>query len=182
MVLLLLRNIWKRETMPEEYGYHIDENNNLIGKATKKDIIDKNLAHRGTMIYVFNSKGELLITKRAKKKKLYPGLLEIGQGGSMVYGEDYEEGARRELEEETGIKDVELEYLFDFWYKDNELNWFAKIYKCIYDGKINFQEEEIEDYFFISIEELEKKIKENPKQFCPDTLAQFREYLSFLDK
>lgn len=163
--------------MPEEYAYVIDDKNNVIGKATKKDIIEKNLLHRGTTIYVFNSKGELLITKRAEKKKLYPGLSEIGQGGSMAYGEDYEEGARRELEEETGIKDIELEYLFDFWYKGDKVSYFAKTYKCIYDGQITIQEEEVADYFFISIEELEKKMNKNPEQFSPDSFAQFKEYL-----
>lgn len=163
--------------MPEEYGYHIDENNNVIGKATKKDIIEKRLRHRGTTIYVFNSKGEILITKRAKQKKLYPEFLEIGQGGSMAYGETYEEGARRELEEETGIKDVELEYLFDYWYKGSKVRYFAKTYRCTHDGEIKFQEEEIEDYFFISIEKLRNMIDESPEKFSPDSLAQFREYL-----
>jgi len=163
--------------MPEEYAYLIDENNNVIGKATKKDIIKKKLMHRGTTIYVFNQKGEILITQRAKKKMLYPGLFEIGQGGSMIYGEEYEEGAKRELEEETGIKNKKLEFLFDFFYSDDKVRFFAKTYKCTHSGKIRMQKGEVEDYFFVSIEKMKKMIEDNPEKFSPDSLAQFKEYI-----
>lgn len=163
--------------MPEEYAYLIDENNKVIGKATKKEVIKKNLLHRGTTIYIFNSKGEILVTQRARKKMLFPGLFEIGQGGSMIYGEGYEEGARRELEEETGIKNPKLEFLFDFFYKGDKVSFFAKTYRCVYDGKIRMQKEEVEDYFFVSIDKLKKMIEDNPEKFSPDSLAQFKEYL-----
>ena len=60
------------------------------------------------------TKGEILVTKRTPIKDIYPDLLEIGQGGAVSYDEEYEESAKREVEEEVGIKDADLEYLFDF--------------------------------------------------------------------
>ena len=164
--------------MAEEYGYVIEKNNNIIGKATKKDIVEKNLMHRGTTIYVFNSKQEILVTRRAKNKKLFPGLLEIGQGGSMIYGESFEEGAVRELEEELGIKNVKLKFIFDFFYRDGRVSFFAKTYQCAYDGKLLLQKEEIEGYFFVAVHKLKNLIDKEPERFSPDSLTQFREYLN----
>lgn len=47
----------------------IDENNNVIGKATRDDILEKKILHRGVAIVVFNSRGEILRTKELLPKK-----------------------------------------------------------------------------------------------------------------
>ena len=58
--------------------------------------------HRVVEIFTLNAKGEMLVTKRAPEKKLYPNMWEI-TGGAVVAGEDSLDAARRELREETGI-------------------------------------------------------------------------------
>ena len=58
--------------------------------------------HRVVEIFTLNSKGELLVTKRAPEKKPYPDMWET-TGGAVVAGEDSLDAARRELREETGI-------------------------------------------------------------------------------
>ena len=59
--------------------------------------------HRVVEIFTVNSKGELLVTKRALEKKPYPNMWET-TGGAVVAGEDSLDAARRELKEETGIE------------------------------------------------------------------------------
>ena len=59
--------------------------------------------HRVVEIFTLNSKGELLVTKRAPEKKPYPDMWET-TGGAVVAGEDSLDAARRELREETGIE------------------------------------------------------------------------------
>ena len=58
--------------------------------------------HRVVEIFTLNSKGEMLVTKRAPEKKPYPNMWET-TGGAVVAGEDSLDAARRELREETGI-------------------------------------------------------------------------------
>lgn len=167
--------------MAEEYLYLVDEKNNVVGKAPRSEVRKKNLPHRGTCIFIFNSKGEILVTKRTVTKDVYPGLLEIGQGGGVAYGEEYKENARRELGEEVGIKNPKLEYLFDFHWHDEYNNSFWKVYKCVYDGRIRMQPEEVEDYFFISIKKLVDMISKEPAKFTPDGIVAFKKYLETLN-
>lgn len=53
-------------------------------------------------IWIFNSKGEILIQKRADHLKHAPGTWAI-TGGAVIQGEDSRAGACRETKEEIGI-------------------------------------------------------------------------------
>ncbi|MFC1753951.1 NUDIX domain-containing protein [Thermoproteota archaeon] len=166
--------------MAEEFIYHVDENNEVISKISRSEVRKKNLTHRGTRIFVFNSKGEILITKRKMTKDLYPGLLELGPGGTVIFGQTYKENAEEELEQEVGIKDVDLEFLFEMRYTDERFDTFAQVFKCIYDGEIIPQEEEIEEHYFLPVEKVKEMIKDSPSQFMPDNIVFFERYLSTL--
>lgn len=60
-----------------------------------------------TLIFIRND-DELLLIKDSKDKKIWPGLYN-GIGGHIEKGEDALSAAHRELFEETGIKDIELD-------------------------------------------------------------------------
>lgn len=74
--------------------------------------IPKGKYHLVAEIWTINSTGSILITKRHPNKPNFPLLWEC-TGGSVVAGETAFDGAKRELEEETGIKaaENELEYI-----------------------------------------------------------------------
>ena len=55
----------------EEIFDVIDENNKVIGKATRKEVHAKGLLHRAVHILIVNSKGEMLLQKRSMTKDLY---------------------------------------------------------------------------------------------------------------
>lgn len=65
--------------------------------------------HLVVFVWVFNSRGELLLTKRAPEKKHYPNLWEC-TGGAAQAGETSLQAIRRELFEETGIRAEEREF------------------------------------------------------------------------
>ena len=54
-------------------------------------------------IFVLHVDGSILLMKRDYSKPNYPGYWECGAGGSILKGESFEDGAKRELQEETGI-------------------------------------------------------------------------------
>lgn len=60
------------------------------------------LFHLVVHIWIRNSKGEYLISKRAADRPTYP-LIWESAGGSVIKGEDSLEGAIREVKEEVGI-------------------------------------------------------------------------------
>ena len=81
--------------------------------------------HLVAEIYTVTEKGELLLTQR-HPAKTWPMKWEI-TGGSVLKGETAKEGARRELQEETGIC-VELEELLPVYTEVSERN--HAIYYC----------------------------------------------------
>ena len=158
-----------------EWVYHVDKDDNVIGKVDRDEVVKEKLLKRGVLVFVFNSKREILMHKRTMNKRLYNGYYDIAYGGTVNYGESYDEAAKRELQEETGIKNQELIFLGNDKYEGEEERTFVQVYKCIYDGEIEFNPEEVEFGKFISLEELEKK--KQTKTFCPDSIYYFKKYL-----
>ncbi len=59
--------------------------------------------HMAVIVVIVNSRGEVLLTRRAKEKDLCPGWWE-NTGGSVLAGETSLQAILRELREETGIR------------------------------------------------------------------------------
>lgn len=152
----------------------IDENDNVIGKATRKEVKEKALLHRAVFVFVFNSKGELYLQKRSANMTVFPLLWGISASGGVDAGEDYEGAAVRELSEELGITGVELKYIFDYKYNSDETNYIGKAYTCVYDGEIVLQQEEIETGAFKSMKEIKAMADEGI--ICPDDIDIIEKY------
>jgi 8-oxo-dGTP diphosphatase len=60
-----------------------------------------------TLIFLFDNQNRILLIKGSPNKKRWAGLYN-GIGGHVEVNEDVLEGAKRELFEETGIKEAEL--------------------------------------------------------------------------
>src|SRR5262245_39455024 len=84
----------------------VDDHNEVVGSATRREVRAGRLPHRSTYILVFNSSGDLFVQKRTLTKDIYPGYYDPVAGGVVLAGESYEAGAVRELEEELGIRPV----------------------------------------------------------------------------
>jgi len=139
-----------------EYVYHVDEEDNVIGKVTRKEMVEANLKHRTIAILVFNTKGEILVMKRSMKKDKDPGQFEVNISGVVDYGEDYDESAIRELKEELGI-DETPEYIF----KIRTRHSFMNVYRIITDQHIKMNESEIEMIHYTSMKKLPEEMENN---------------------
>ena len=67
--------------------------------------------HLVVFVWVINSAGRLLLTKRSPEKEHYPNLW-ANTGGAAIAGETSLQAIRRELMEETGISAEEDEFEF----------------------------------------------------------------------
>ena len=153
----------------------VDEKNNVVGAAPRSQMRAQGLAHRATYILVFNSMGDLYVQKRTPLKDIYPGYYDVAAGGVVLEGEIYEECAKRELEEEMGIRGIPLTQLFDFYHEDGGSRVWGRVYRCIYDGEIVLQEEEVESGEFQRIEEVLQR-GENEK-FTPDGIYVLKRFI-----
>ena len=146
----------------------VDEDNRVVGSEPRSKMRALGLAHRATYILVFNTAGELYVQERTLTKDLFPGYYDAVTGGVVLAGETFEESAKRELEEELGIKGVTLRYLFDFPYEGKNFMVWGRAYSCVYDGEIVLQEEEVKSGFFCSIPDIFEMAQNKP--FTPDGL------------
>lgn len=158
-----------------------DEHNHSIGiTAMKSEAHAKGLWHRAVSIWMYTSKGELLLQLRATDKELYPNCWDISAAGHVGAGETVEEGALREIEEELGIKaninDLELIRIFPVSHRYKEITNKEFFYFYLYPFNVDpeslmLQQEEVQEVKFMHVEELEKALKE-------DTTKKPREYVA----
>jgi len=161
-----------------EYLDVVDANNNIIDKDTRANIHKKNLFHRAVHIIVLNSQGEIFIQRRNPTKDTYPDYWDVSSAGHLNVGENYDDAARRELKEELGIEKVHLEYLGEVKGSKETDFEFIKIFKCIYNGKIEINKDEISEGKFAAIEELKKLLnRKQMMKFTPALKNIVRNYL-----
>ena len=133
------------------------------GETIKKDIL------RGVVdIILYNKKyDKYLVTRRDRNKDTFPNMLET-TGGAIRYGESEELSAKREVLEETGIKDIDIKFLYMQHKSDSKCVYF--IYYGICDVKldsIKLQAEETSEYMWLEKDEYLKLWESNlvnPKQ------------------
>ncbi|WP_234734276.1 NUDIX hydrolase [Tellurirhabdus bombi] len=155
----------------------VDEQDRPLGfTKPKKHIHRDGDWHRTTHIYVLNPAGEVLCNLRHPDKDMFAALWDISFGGHVSAGEDYRQGAWRELEEELGISVAkeELQYLFsmsvDGYDVSNNLTdrehtavFIWQTDKSLRD--FHFQEEEITAIQFVSVRQLQTWLREPNDDF-----------------
>ena len=161
--------------MKEEYVDIVDEDDSVIGSASWHEMMSKGLLHRTSNVFVFNSKGELFVHRRADNLRLYPGMWDVKFGGSVRAGESYEEAAKRELEEEANIAGVRCAELFRMKTRRKENNVNRAVFRCVHDGPLRLDQEEVAEGKFVSIEEAKKMQKE--EKLSPSAVDVLTEFL-----
>lgn len=150
----------------------VDENDNQIGLEEKvKAHLGQGILHRAFSIFVFNSKKELLLQQRASEKMLWPLYWTNTCCSHPREDENYQEAGQRRLNEELGFT-CPLEYIGKFQYQANYRDIGAENELCSvligdYDGQVNVNEKEINDYKWVNFEELKQDILENPDTYTP---------------
>ncbi len=160
----------------EEIVAVVDENNTVVGSVPRKEMRAKALPHRATYVLVFNSRGQLYVQKRTMTKDVFPGYYDPAAGGVVLAGEEYEQGALREVEEEMGVRGVPLTPLFRFYHQETRNRVWGAVFSCVYDGEIVLQEEEVESGAFMAVPDILRMAQTEP--FTPDGLYVLKRYLA----
>jgi len=149
----------------------VDENNNPVGSATKQEAWRDGLIHRVVRISILDKAGRLLVQKRSAQKELFPGRWDNSAAGHVDAGESYEQAALRELNEELGLKGVELEKLGDY-YVDVTDDWrrmkrFTRSYKIVLQDSLplfNLPRNEVESTEWMDIAKVKELVANHPGQ------------------
>ncbi len=153
----------------EEKVILVDKNDKEIGVEEKIRAHQEGKLHRAFSIFVFNSKRELLLQKRAKAKYHSGGLWTNTCCSHPTPKESMKEAIHRRLKEEMGFN-CDLKKVSSFVYKvnlDNDLSEHEldHVFIGTFDGKPVPNPEEVEGWRWANTEELEKDIRENPNKY-----------------
>ncbi len=171
--------------MSEEFVILVDENDNPIGTEEKvKCHLPDGKLHRAFTVLLFDKDGNLVLTKRAKEKMLWPGNWDGTFASHPRESETYVSSGERRMPEELGIEG-KLDYLHKFEYhvpykdvgSENEIcgTLIGIIDK---DSEPKEIEGEIDEIKWISAKELLSELKINSQIYCPWMLIA----LELLDK
>lgn len=134
----------------------VDEKNKpLPVKLSRIEAHKRNFWHRTTHIWVLNPENKLLLVKRADWKSQDPGKWASYIGGHVLYGESYQDGALREIEEEIGIMLISKNRLIPIYLKKSKpAREFSQYFllKLTEKEKIRPTNKEFTDYKFIKPE------------------------------
>lgn len=82
----------------------VDGTDRVLLRASRRRIHDDYLIHRSVIYFLLDDDDRSYVNQRSQTKDLYPGHWSVALGGHVLAGETYEEAAKRELEEETGLR------------------------------------------------------------------------------
>jgi isopentenyl-diphosphate delta-isomerase len=147
----------------------VNEQDEPTGTMEKIEAHKKGLLHRAFSVFIFNDKGELLLQKRALNKYHSGGLWTNSCCSHPQPGEETIIAAQRRLNEEMGFT-ARLEKIFDFSYKAEFNNGlteyeFDHVFAGKYEGKIEYNKEEVMDYCYKSIPDVRNSLQDHPDKF-----------------
>ena len=153
----------------EEKVILVDKHDDMIGTMDKMEAHKQGLLHRAFSVFIFNSKGEMLLQQRALNKYHSGGLWTNACCSHPLPGEKTENAAARRLMEELGFE-TPIEKIFDFIYKaefENGLteHEFDHVFAGEYEDKLNINPAEVSEACYKEISEIKSMLHSHPQKF-----------------
>jgi len=164
-------------TDPHELFDVCDEHDRVVGQAPRGEVHARGLLHRAVHIFVFNSRGELLLHRRSFQKDEYPLRITSSASGHLGVGEDYATAARRELAEELGLS-APIEFAAKFGACRETANEHTHLYIAHTDATPIPDPDEIAELEWAAPAVVATRIASNPNDFTPPFRVLFEWYAS----
>jgi isopentenyl-diphosphate Delta-isomerase len=155
--------------MQEELVILVDAEDNEIGLAPKMQAHRTGDLHRAISVFLLNSRGEMLLQRRAFGKYHSSGLWSNACCSHPRRGESPGDAAARRLREEMGIS-CDLQPAFRFTYRaeledglvEHELD---HVFVGRTDDTPHADPEEVGEWRWVAIGELQREMRDDPDRF-----------------
>jgi isopentenyl-diphosphate Delta-isomerase len=147
----------------------VDELDQEIGQLEKLEAHQTGVLHRAFSVLIFNTKGEMLLQKRAAHKYHSAGLWTNACCSHPRPNEDMLSAVQRRLREEMDIK-TDVSFAYKFIYQtplDNNLIEHELDYVFVgqYNQEPNINTNEVADWRFASIQSIREDIRTHPDHY-----------------
>jgi len=155
--------------MKEQEVVLVDEQDQPTGTMEKMEAHQKGLLHRAFSVFIFDSKGRMLLQQRAAEKYHGAGLWTNACCSHPYPGEETKDAAERRLAEELGFH-TELSEIFSFTYHasvENNLieHEFDHVFAGEYGAIIYPNPHEVADYTYVTMEQIRQNMERHPEKF-----------------
>lgn len=170
--------------MAEQIVY-VDENGKPTGKTANKlkAHYAKTKLHLAFSCYIFNKQGELLVTQRAKTKKVWPGVWTNSVCGHPAPKEELVQAIKRRAEYELGINDLrEFQVILPkYRYKTPPFNGiieneFCPVYFARTTQQPKLNKDEVEDFTWMTVKDFTAKAQNDTNNqwsyWCKDQVRE----------
>lgn len=150
----------------EEWFDIVNERDEVVGRATRREVHARGLLHRAVHVLVFDGSGRIFLQKRSMKKDMSPGLWDSSCSGHLDSGEDYDTAAARELGEEIGVHGAKPSRWFRIEACEETAQEFCWVYRLRNDGPFVLHPEEIERGEWLAPDDLARRLAARPGEYC----------------
>lgn len=155
--------------MQEDLLILVNDNDEPVGAMPKMEAHLKGVLHRAFSVFLFNSKGEMLLQQRALQKYHSAGLWSNTCCSHPIVHEAIEDSLKKRLNHEMGME-ADVEFLYKFKYKVALENGFTEhemdhVYFGISDDQPNVNPEEVKSWKYLSMDEVKHQLEKHPEQF-----------------
>ena len=155
--------------MKEELLILVDEHDNETCTIEKWPAHQQGLLHRAFSVFIFNSKGEVLLQQRALGKYHSPGLWSNTCCSHPLKNELMDDSIKRRLMEEMGFG-CDVYFQFKFIYRHSFDNGLTEheidhVYFGVTDSTPISNTDEVNAWRYLSMKKLENEINTNPANF-----------------
>jgi isopentenyl-diphosphate delta-isomerase len=150
----------------------VNEDDEEVGHLTKAACHDGDgVLHRAFSIFVFNDDGDLLVQRRSREKRLWPGFWSNSCCSHPRRGEVLTEAVHRRLYEELGMES-DLTFLYKFGYFARFGDLGSEREMCsVFIGRstdpVRPNANEVAEWRWISAADLDVALRERPDEHTP---------------
>ena len=148
-----------------------DNNGKTISPETRQNVhgLPLSIWHGVASVWLINSKGDILCSKRSELLSGNPGKWQTYFGGHIKVGSNFLKTAQEELEEEIGLTLHPESLILVESGKREDVMHLYHLYAVLFNGKpstLNFSDGEIVEAKWYSFHEYEQQKNTNPTQWC----------------
>lgn len=146
----------------------VNEQDEVIEYRDFEASLTPNDIYRVASLWVTNSKGEVLLARRAYTKSHDPGKWGPAVAGTVEEGETYESNIRKEAAEELGITGVQFEPGKKYLSRGEKWSYFVQPFYVTLDRPAEafvIRKEEVAEVKWFSTEELKQVLTQYPDEF-----------------
>ncbi len=179
--------------MKDELVDVLDEKGRKTGQVLlKSEVHRKSLWHGGTHLWIYNSKGEVLLQRRHPSKLIRPNMWDISVAGHIPAGKTPLENAIEEAAEELGLKVNPKKIKFvgtvksqtlrpadkfsDKEWNHRVVNWVHLVEMDVNLQDLTLEEGETSDTRWVLIDEFDKEIHRKINNEFPPGIIHVHEF------